>query len=57
MPAKDLFHDAVKTALQHAGWEITHDPYQLKYEDVKIAIDLGAEVRFPPFIGPLKVRL
>lgn len=43
MPAKDLFHDAVKTALRKAGWEITHDPYQLTYEDVKVAIDLGAE--------------
>jgi hypothetical protein len=43
MPAKDLFHPTVKTALQQAGWEITHDPYQLTYEDVKVAIDLGAE--------------
>lgn len=43
MPAKDLFHDAVKAALQHAGWEITHDPYQIIYEGVRVAIDLGAK--------------
>ncbi|MGA0200341.1 MAG: element excision factor XisH family protein [Prochlorotrichaceae cyanobacterium] len=23
--AKDQFHDIVKTALQKAGWQITHD--------------------------------
>ncbi len=28
--AKDLFHEAVKVALQKDGWEITHDPYKLK---------------------------
>jgi hypothetical protein len=26
MPAKDIFHDAVKIALQKDGWTITHDP-------------------------------
>ena len=25
--AKDLFHEAVKTALKNDGWTITHDPY------------------------------
>ena len=29
--AKDLFHNTVKTALQKDGWNITHDPYQLRY--------------------------
>ena len=43
MPAKDLFHNSVKTALQQAGWEITHDPYQIIYEGVRVAIDLGAK--------------
>ncbi len=26
MSARDIFHNAVKTALQKDGWVITHDP-------------------------------
>ena len=43
MAAKDLFHDHVKEALINDGWEITHDPYYIEYEDVEVSIDLGAE--------------
>ena len=41
--AKDLFHNQVKTALQNAGWQITHDPYELTSGGVEMFIDLGAE--------------
>jgi hypothetical protein len=41
--AKDLFHDAVKTALIKEGWTITHDPYPLKIAKRHLFIDLGAE--------------
>jgi hypothetical protein len=41
--AKDLFHNNVKTALQKDGWNITHDPYQLRYGATDIFIDLAAE--------------
>lgn len=41
--AKDLFHDAVKVALQKDGWEITHDPYKLESLGTQIFVDLGAE--------------
>jgi XisH protein len=41
--AKDLFHNTVKTALQKDGWNITHDPYQLRYSMVDVYIDLAAE--------------
>lgn len=41
--AKDLFHDAVKNALQKDGWRITHDPYYLKTGGVEMYIDLGAD--------------
>lgn len=43
--AKDIFHDAVKYALEKDGWTITHDPYLLKNKErkVNLAIDLGAE--------------
>jgi len=41
---KDLFHEAVKQALQKDGWRITHDPFRIQIsEAVKLKIDLGAE--------------
>lgn len=43
MPAKDIFHQVVRRVLEQEGWKITHDPYRLEYEDVKMAVDLGAE--------------
>ncbi len=44
MSAKDKYHDCVKIGLEKQGWEITDDPFKIKYgtED-KISIDLGAE--------------
>jgi len=41
--SKDLFHEAVRTALQKEGWTITHDPYELRVGGVEMYIDLGAE--------------
>lgn len=41
--AKDVFHKAVKTALQKDGWTITHDPYPLAVGGVEMYVDLGAE--------------
>lgn len=45
MAAKDIFHEAVSTALQKEGWLITHDPYYVKTDllDNALKIDLGAE--------------
>jgi hypothetical protein len=43
MPAKDRFHQIVKTALQNEGWTITHDPYHIDLGFVDFYIDLGAE--------------
>lgn len=43
MPAKDIFHNAVKIALQKDGWIVTHDPLHLDLPDVEVYIDLGAE--------------
>ncbi len=43
MPAKDFFHDIVKTALIKEGWTITHDRYPLKLGKSDLFIDLGAE--------------
>lgn len=43
MPAKDLFHDAVRHALEKDGWTITHDPLQLRLAGPQMSVDLGAE--------------
>ena len=43
MPAKDIYHDAVKNALIKDGWTITADPYPIKYEEVKLFADLAGE--------------
>jgi len=46
MPRRDLFHDAVKSALIKDGWTITHDPYNLPFGVTNLYVDLGAEA--PP---------
>lgn len=43
MPAKDLFHQLVRNALEQDGWTITHDPYHIDLGFVDLYIDLGAE--------------
>ena len=43
MSAKDIFHDAVKTALQKDGWIITNEPLYLRLSDEQLRINLGAE--------------
>ncbi len=41
--AKDLFHNAVKTALEKEQWSITADPLKIKIDGVKLEIDLAAD--------------
>lgn len=43
MSAKDVFHQAVKQALQKEQWVITDDPLKFKFGDVNFQVDLGAE--------------
>jgi hypothetical protein len=43
MPAKDLYHDTVRTALIKDGWTITDDPLVLKIGERSTFVDLGAE--------------
>ena len=43
MPARDIYHFAVKNALLADGWTITHDPLALKIGTRDLYIDLGAE--------------
>jgi hypothetical protein len=43
MPAKDIYHDQVKNALEKENWQITKDPLVLKWGTRDLYIDLGAE--------------
>ncbi len=44
LPAKDVFHQAVRHALEKDGWTITHDPLLINLQDeIRAFIDLGAE--------------
>ena len=43
--AKDIYHEAVRIALQKDGWTITHDPLRVETEGVNLLIDLGATRR------------
>ncbi len=43
MPARDLYHNAVKSALIKDNWEIVSDPYRIQYKDVDLYADLAAE--------------
>lgn len=43
MARKDLFHEAVRSALEKDGWVITDDPLDLTVGEVELLADLGAE--------------
>ncbi len=43
MPARDIFHSAVRRALESDGWTITDDPLRIEFGRDEMAIDLGAE--------------
>lgn len=57
MAARDLFHDAVKNALQKEGWTVTHDPLTIKVGGVGIEIDLGAEKLIAAEKGKEKIAI
>lgn len=42
--AKDIYHQAVRTALEKDGWKITNDPYLIPRKNRKAyEVDLGVE--------------
>ncbi|MFN5967660.1 MAG: XisH family protein, partial [Pseudanabaena sp.] len=43
MPARDIYHNTVKTALEKDGWTVTHDPFPLQIGKKRLSADLGAE--------------
>ncbi|NEP62062.1 MAG: fatty-acid synthase [Symploca sp. SIO2G7] len=69
MPARDIYHDTVRRALQKDGWTITHDPFPLQIGKKRLSADLGAErlisadrglqkivVEVKSFVGPSDVK-
>ncbi|MBE9158701.1 XisH family protein [Nodosilinea sp. LEGE 06152] len=69
MPAKDIYHNAVKSALIKDGWTVTQDPLSLRIGKKDLFIDLGAEkllaaqkgsdkiaVEIKSFVGPSEIR-
>jgi XisH protein len=69
MPARDVYHDQLKTALIKDGWKITHDPLSVKWNEKVLFVDLGAEevlaaekdgrkigVEVKSFVGPSQMR-
>lgn len=43
MSARDIFHAAVRHALEKEQWSVTDDPLIVKFGKDKVSIDLGAE--------------
>ncbi len=43
MPAKDIYHNSVKNALEKESWHITNDPFILRWGARDLYIDLGAQ--------------
>jgi hypothetical protein len=43
MPAKDIYYNTVRIALQKDGWTITNEPLTLEIGDRSLFVDLGAE--------------
>lgn len=42
--ARDVIHNAVKNALIKDGWDITADPYTIKFKGAKVFVDLATEM-------------
>ncbi|HBQ98337.1 MULTISPECIES: element excision factor XisH family protein [unclassified Roseofilum] len=57
MPAKDIYHDVVCTALVKDGWTITDDPLILKIGKRSTFVDLGAEKLVAAERGSTKIAV
>lgn len=55
--AKDLFHNAVKRALEKEAWDITDDPYKLGEFGAVVKIDLAAEKLLSAIKGKNKIAV
>lgn len=44
MPARDIYHNAVRNALEKDSWQITKDPFILKWGTIVLAFQ-AADIR------------
>ena len=57
MPAKDFYHDTVRTALEKDGWIITEDPLTLSIGSRSVYVDLGAKKLLAATKGELQIAV
>ncbi len=57
MPARDIYHDAVKNALLQDNWIITDDPLHLKWGLKDMYVDLGAKQLLAAEQGTKKIAV
>ncbi|MEH2092439.1 MULTISPECIES: XisH family protein [unclassified Nostoc] len=57
MPAKDIYHDAVKNSLIQEGWIITDDPLHLKWGQKDMYVDLGVKQLLAAEQGTKKIAV
>lgn len=57
MARRDIFHNAVRIALEKEGWTVTDDPLRIDWGGATIKIDLGAERLLAAERGNEKLRL
>jgi hypothetical protein len=57
MPAKDIYHNAVKNALIKEGRIITNDPLHLKWGQKDMYVDLGAKQLLAAEQGTKKIAV
>lgn len=46
MPAKDKYHEGFKNALIKDDWQITRDPFTIRYDKLKLFADLAGKKLF-----------
>lgn len=57
MPARDRYHNEVRSALIKDGWTITDDPLHLKWGAKDLYVDLGAEQLLAAEKGARKIAV
>jgi hypothetical protein len=57
MPARDIYHNAVKNALVKEGWIITDEPLHLKWGQKDMYVDLGAKQLLAAEQGSKKIAV
>ncbi len=57
MPARDRLHAALKNALIHDGWTVTHDPLRVTSGRRNLYVDLGAERMLAAEKGTLRIAV